>query len=384
VLPGARTRLSRRALAGLAASGLALSAFGAPPATSAAAQTAATPTTSGSLAVKGMTYDTGTYYPRWDIVTRQVWDAERVRREFATIHDELHCTAIELFGSDIDRLAEGAAIAHEQGLAVWLQPRQFDAEPDALLEQLGAVAREAERLRGEGADITLNVGVELTLFSDGIIPGATFEERIPTLLDTVDQLPTYNERLNDLLARANTAARELFAGPLTYGSGEWESVDWSDFDIVGVDLYQDQYNRDTYVERLRSYHQFGKPVVITEVGCCSYEGAEDAGGSGYAIIDWDKDPPELIGEYVRSEQVQADYIGSLLDLYQEEGVHGAFVYTFVEPGQTYSPDPRYDLDMASFGIVKIFPEGTGKGYEESGYWEPKVAFHEIADRFGVD
>jgi len=79
--------------------------------------------------------------------------------------------------------------------------------------------------------------------------------------------------------------------------------------------------------------------------------------------------------------VQADTITELLDLYQAAGMHGAFVYTFIEPGQTYSPDPLYDLDMASFGVVKIFPEGTGKGYEESGYWEPKAAFREIAERY---
>jgi hypothetical protein len=187
--------------------------------------------------------------------------------------------------------------------------------------------------------------------------------------------------LNDLLVRANAAAREVFAGTVSYGSGSWEDVDWSDFDLVGVDLYRDATNRDTYVDQLRSYARHGKPVVITEFGCCAYEGAEDAGGSGYAIIDWAHDPPQLTGEYVRSEQVQAETIGNLLDLFQVENVHGAFVHTFVEPGQTYSPDPRYDLDMASFGVVKTFPEGTGKGYEEAGYWEPKQAFATIADRF---
>lgn len=375
---------SRRALVGLAAAGagsLVLPAAGRRIG-GAAAQEAATPVNaSGELAIKGITYDTGIYLSKWDAFTRPEWDVETVQRDLAAVSNDLHCTTVSLFGTEIVRLAEGAEIALEQGLAIWLQPRMYDAQPDDLLDQLKQTAQEAERLRAAGADVTLNVGVELSLFSTGIIPGATYAERIPTLIETGDQLPAYNELLNDLLARAIATARAEFTGPISYGSGEWESVDWTNFDLVGVDLYRSSFNRATYVDQLRALHEFGKPVVITEFGCCSYEGAEDAGGSGYAIIDWAKDPPQLIGEYVRSEETQAETIGSLLDLYRAEGMHGAFVNTFVEPGLTYSPDPLYDLDMASFGIVTTFPAGSGKGYAESGYWEPKQAFTAIADRY---
>lgn len=64
--------LSRRALAGLLARGLALPACGLPFARGAvASQVAATPATaSGSLVIKGMTCDTGTVYPAWGIVSR--------------------------------------------------------------------------------------------------------------------------------------------------------------------------------------------------------------------------------------------------------------------------------------------------------------------------
>jgi hypothetical protein len=34
--------------------------------------------------------------------------------------------------------------------------------------------------------------------------------------------------------------------------------------------------------------------------------------------------------------------------------------------------------------VKIFPEDTGQGNEESQCWEPKAAFREIAGRFAGD
>lgn len=379
--------ISRRALAGLGA--MALVPMIDPPASAHGStrqwvHPATRATSSNPLTIKGMTYDTGTdYTPQWGILTRQVWEIDRVRREMAVIRNDLHCTDVCLFGLEIDRLIEAAVVARDAGLHVWLQPRMIEAEPDALLDYLQEAATAAERVRVENDHIALNIGVELSLFAGGSIPGDSFMERAETLVATLDELPTYNERLNDLLGRMVTTARDSFAGPLTYGSGEWESVDWSEFDFLGIDLYRDAYNRDTYTERVRDLHRHGKPVLITEFGCCTYEGAEDAGGSGYDIIDWEQDPPVLNGDYVRSEDVQAETIGELLDVYEAEEVHGAFVFTFVEVGQTYSPDPLYDLDMASFGIVKVFPASTGQGYEETGYWEPKLAFGTIAERFGA-
>ncbi|MEZ4564748.1 MAG: hypothetical protein R2853_18615 [Thermomicrobiales bacterium] len=95
-------------------------------------------------------------------------------------------------------------------------------------------------------------------------------------------------------------------------------------------------------------------------------------------------PARLNGEYVRSERVQADAIRSLLEIYTAEHVHGAYVFTFIEPEMTCDPDPLYDLDMASFGIVKALPAATGLGYEETGYWKPKLAFSEIAAVYQQD
>ena len=380
--------MSRRAVAALGASalvpmrGLSASAQSAIPQSIVPSTTRAA--SSHRLTVKGMTYDTGTdYTPQWGILTRQVWEIERVRQEMAVIRRDLHCTDVCLFGTVIDRLIEAAVIAREEGLHVWLQPRLIEAEQDALLDHLNEAAMAAERVRTDSGHVALNVGVELSLFAAGIIPGATFPERMVTWLETLHELQTYNKRLNALLGEMVAVSRGVFSGSLTYGSGEWEGVDWSAFDFLGIDLYRDAYNRDTYPQRVRDLRRHGKPVLITEFGCCTYEGAEDAGGSGYDIIDWEQDPPVLNGDYVRSEEVQAETIGELLEIYEAEGVHGAFVFTFVEVGQTYSPDPLYDLDMASFGIVKFLPEDTGQGYEETGYWEPKLAFATIAARFAA-
>jgi hypothetical protein len=298
-----------------------------------------------------------------------------------TIHDDLSCNAVALFGSDLERLREGAEIALREGLRVWIQPRPIDGDASTQRAVIAEVSAIAEGLRQEYGQVGLNLGVELTISSTGIVPGATFEERIGTLLTSYESFPEYNAGLNTLLASLLETARETFSGPLTYGSGEWEAVDWDDFDAVGIDLYLDARNRPTYQQHVQSLRRHGKPVIITEFGCCTYEGAENAGGSGYDIVDWEADPLRLNREYIRSEQVQADTITFLLDTFEAEQVHGAYVFTFIEPEMTYDPDPLYDLDMASFGIVKALPAATGQGYEETGYWEPKLAFTEITSRY---
>lgn len=379
--------LTRRAAsARLAILGLAVPALGTPATGKAAARPRQRPAPQArtGLVHRGMTYDTGWGASSGEL-SREVWQTEFMEREIATIRNELRCTSISVHGTDLDRLHASAATAAEHGLNVWIQPRLIDAPRTELLDHMAEAARTAEELRRQGASVTMTLGAEHIMFAADIIPGETFEERIATLLATFHQLPVYMEGVNDLLGDAVTSVRAIFGGPLTYGAASWEAVgiDWSIFDIVGLNHYRDADNQSTYLDDLRAFRRFNKPIVITEFGCCCYEGAEDAGGSGYDIIDWAKPIPELNGDYVRNEQVQAAYIAELLAIYETEGVHGAFVYTFMEQSPHMPDDPRYDYDMACFGVVKIYEDGSEKSYSESGYWEPKRAFHEIAKVYGA-
>jgi hypothetical protein len=100
--------------------------------------------------------------------------------------------------------------------------------------------------------------------------------------------------------------REVFHGPVTYASVPLETVDWSRFDFVSADLYRDARIKDRFRGLLRRCFAFGRPVAITEFGCCTYRGAADAGGRGFAILDIsapsrDSTPPRLGGRYVRDE-----------------------------------------------------------------------------------
>ena len=91
-------------------------------------------------------------------------------------------------------------------------------------------------------------------------------------------------------------------------------------------------------------------------------------------MNWFADPPRVNEGHVRDEHTQAAYLAELIDIYSTAGVHGCFVFTFAMPDFPHRADPRHDLDMAGFGVVKVYPDGPRR-------WQPKEAFHEVARRY---
>lgn len=330
------------------------------------------------LTLKGINYDTGTnYMPGY--LSREVWNQALIRKEIRAIKDELNCNTINIYGSDSQRMTECARIALECGLAVWLQPRLIDSSPEQMLAHLAEVARAAETLRQRHGNVTLSAGCELSIFMAGIIPRQSFLQRakwLGSLWWLWMLLPRFNQRLNAHLKKASAVARSHFKGQISYGSGIWEKIDWSAFDLVGLNYYREASNYSSYLSDLRGFQRHRKPIVITEFGCCSFEGADKLGGSGDSIVDYTQLMPRLKGLHTRDERVQANVIVELLKLYEAENLFGAFVFEFTEPSHPYSADPRYDLDMASYGIVKVHPYSDKTPNTEE--WEPKLAFHEIA------
>ncbi|MBE3001970.1 CPBP family intramembrane metalloprotease [Nocardiopsis sp. HNM0947] len=344
------------------------------------------------LPVRGILYDVGSSYVPGQH-SRERWNPDAVHEEMRVICEDLHCTAVSLFGHDLERMEQAARSALDHGLDVWLQPRSLDAGLAELVEHVDRAAELAQRLREglpEGLHeqapsdrIVLDVGCELTVINRGIIPGRHMGHRVMAMY-VFGMVPFYyNRRLNRVLRRLAEGARARFDGPLTYGSGTWESVDWSLFDLVGVDYYFDEITRTSYRQGLRSLRRWGKPVVVTEFGCCAYRGAETKGGGGADVLDWrDLDDRKVRGKLVRDEGVQADMVERLLDVYETEEVHGAFLCMFIEGDCRYSPDPVRDCDMASFGIVRPPALETGLSPDD-GHWEPKEAFHALARRYAT-
>ena len=332
-----------------------------------------------ALRIRGINYDTGTVYaPGED--SRPDWSPALLQEHFATIRDDLHANAVSVFGSSPDRLVASARAGLEAGLGVWVQPRLPDAGPAATLAVLAEVADAVEPMRAEGGDVRLSIGCELTVFAAVLIPGRGFERRARRLRWMWPALPLFNLRLNRFLARAAATARDRFGGEITYAAGSWESVSWHRFDIVGLNAYRDGTNHRRYPTMLRLACRHGRPVVVTEFGCCSYLGADARGAEGDAVVDWyDPGGPVVVGDHPRDEGVQARYVGELLDIFGSTGVDGAFVFEYSEPHYPRHQDPRRDLDVASFGIVAVEVVDTRDGphYVET----PKAVFHEIASRY---
>jgi len=111
--------------------------------------------------------------------------------------------------------------------------------------------------------------------------------------------------------------------------------------------------RADYRDQLRSYLAHGKPVAITEFGCCTYRGAADRGGLGFAILDSSGAEPRLDCVYERSEDEQVSYFDDLFGIFTEEKIEAAFWFTFAGYELPHRAEPRDDLDLASYGAVKV-------------------------------
>ena len=341
------------------------------------------------LPVRGVHYDVGHQYdaglgqaPR---STRPHFERAGVEADMAMIAGQLHANAVRVTGTDLSRVTIAAGLALEAGLTVWFSPHPGDLAGDDIVSYLAEAACLAEDLRSSAGSMVMVAGCELSLFCAGYLPGPTLAARLdgltgaaaaPGLQASFSELP---RMLNATLGQSAAAIRDHFRGPVTYASAPWEAVDWSRFDLVAVDLYRDSSNAAGYRDSLRSYTRFGKPVVVSEFGCCTYRGAADAGGAGFMILDYDMQSLALkltVTGLERSEAEQSRYLRELLAIFGEEGIHGAFWHTFAGWTFPHRPDPQADLDLGSFGLVKVIEDSSAG--QDAGILEPKEAFSALA------
>ncbi|WP_433281023.1 hypothetical protein ACQPZA_13645 [Pseudonocardia xinjiangensis] len=320
---------------------------------------------------RGVTYDTGARPA--GRTTRPSFDPATVREDMRVVARDLHCTAVRITGDDPGRLTVAAEHAADAGLEVWFSPFPCEMTEAQMLPYLVHCAARAEDLRGRGAEVVLVTGGELGIFARGFLPGddlfarlAGFAAPRPQLRETLAAVPP---QLNAFLNRAVAAVRGRFGGRITYAAAPFEQVDWTSFDIVGVDAYRDAQNAAGYRDGIRGHGRHGKPVAVTEFGCCTYRGAADRGGRGWMVVDRTALPPRLDGAYVRDEEGQAAHLTDVLRILGEEGVDSAFWFTFAGYAYPHDPDPRHDLDLASYGLVRVDADGRSV---------PKAAFHAMA------
>ncbi|UMP06597.1 hypothetical protein [Amycolatopsis sp. EV170708-02-1] len=337
------------------------------------------------MRAKGIAYDTG--FVRGGENSRENFDPDLVKRELAIIRDELHCTAVHLVGGDPERLELAANHAAELGLEVWFSPYPLELTTEEMLALFADCARRAERVRRTGAEVVFVTGVELTLMDHGFLPGDDITERLGRLFSRPESLgertAEASERLNDFLGEAVATVRKHFHGKITYACIPFERVDWTLFDFMSVELIRSAEVADRFQEGVRALVAQGKPVAITGFGAATWRGAGDRAPRSMEIVEHDEAgrPVRLNGEYDRDEAGQAAYLRELLEIFDAEGVDGAFVYLFALYNYPHRPgDPRRDLDLASLGIVKVLEDRDGETYPGMP-WEPKAAFTALADYY---
>lgn len=330
----------------------------------------------GQLAARGIGYDAGVLYDG-DFDSRPVWSASETRADMRSIRHDLNCDTVLVMATDIDRLLSTAQIAREEGLAVWIQPRLFDVTRSEIAAHLSEVAERAEKLRLAHGDISLNVGCELSLSARGFTPGRTFSARCALLPIFSMLLPVINLRLRNFLNQVVPLVRSRFGGAISYGAGDWERPDWKLFDVVALDSYRDARNTWRFASSLQStvdkHHQEARPVYVFEFGTCAYQGAAENASQASNVLKSTPDGMRVPLKLVRDEQLQAQYLSEMFELFTTVRVDGTFVWGFSEPRLTHSDEPGHDLDLASYGIVAPMHDGT---------WKPKAAFYTVAEHYG--
>ncbi|SEU26426.1 hypothetical protein [Nonomuraea wenchangensis] len=339
------------------------------------------------MRAKGISYETGFLHK--GKLSRREFDHDMVRRELRIIRDDLHCTAVRVIGGDPDRLEFAATCAAELGLEVWFSPYPLELTTAECLKLFADCAERAERVRRRGAEVVFVTGAELSLMNPGFLPGGSLRERLDGLLggeDLPQRVAEVSIRVNDFLGEAVTLVRERFGGRVTYASIPLERVDWTPFDFVSVDLYRSAEVADRFEDGVRALVAQGRPVAVTEFGAAGYRGAGDLGATALEAVEYDDErgPIRLRGTYERDEPGQAAYVRELLEVFDAAGVDSAFVFILALYDHVHRPDgdPRDDLDLASYGIVKVLADGRGTTYPDLP-WEPKEAFAAVAAHYGA-
>lgn len=329
----------------------------------------------------GITYDTG--FTSGGTTTREPFDPAVVGREMQIIRHELRCDAIRVTGSDSCRLETAARHAADAGLEVWYSPFTNGLTQDDLLGFLADGAARAERLRRAGAQVVFLTGSEVSLFTDGFLPGSTPGERLADPQRLRAALPGLPAKVNAFLGEAAAVVRAEFGGRIGYASLPLEGVDWTPFDIVASDAaYPDARTHGRLADGLRALAAYGKPVAVTEFGCTTYRGAADSGGHGDSVIEWDDRarPARFTTRVLRDEREQARYLRDILGELDRSAIDAAFVNTFARYDLPHDDaDDDRDFDKASFGIVKVLPGGRTATAYPGLPWEPKAAFYALAD-----
>lgn len=336
------------------------------------------------MRIKGIVYDTG--FINAGVTTKEKFDTNIIKREMYIIKNDLHCNAVRITGGDAGRLETAAALATSEGLEVWYCPFTCGLTISELTSFLIDAAERAEQIRSSGAEVVFITGSEISLFNKDFFKEETLAERLALITNPLkfkEQLPHVQQQMKVFLTYIMQQIRLKFKGKISYASLPYEGVDWSLFDLIATDAGHRSAAVAPYFQKgIQTLVAQGKPVAITEFGCCTYRGAADAGARADWIIKWDESgrASHSNGIYIRDEEEQTRYLLELLSIFEAEKVDAVFVNTFARYDLPHRADPEKDLDIASGGLVKVYECGLGKSYPDMP-WEPKAAFYALGSYY---
>ena len=338
---------------------------------------------------KGVNYDIGMQVPYNVPENRNNFlERDSFGENLPIIKNELGCNAIRVTGTVKEELLDCAEKVLQAGLDCWLSPHYIEADLDETEKKVLECAEGLEVLRQKYPDneTVLIYGCEMHHFTDGLIPGANFTERLERLAEP-GVVKKAGKLLDEFFARAIPDIRKVFKGRVTYCTVNFETVDWAPFDIICLDHYKSSYNKTTFIDELKPYVKMAaeqnKELVITETGYCCFKGCSDAGAIGFQICHATEDGT-LNGTFERAEKEQADAIVDAMQDIEAAGAAGTFVFSFIHNAYPHvEDDPSRDLDMSGYGIVKAYADGRrGKTYPNAA-WEPKEAFFAVKEFFAA-
>jgi hypothetical protein len=102
-------------------------------------------------------------------------------------------------------------------------------------------------------------------------------------------------------------------------------------------------------------------------------GVSDFGGAAtFNILSLQENKLVVNEGWLYDEEEQVTYLKELFAVFAASGTDFVFWFTFADYEKLYSTIMRQNLDMASYGVVKMLGHG-GKTYPEM-QWEPRKAF----------
>lgn len=322
---------------------------------------------------KGISYDIGTEYIPGTL-TRTELSPELIAKDMFEIKNNLNCNSVRIYGKEKQLLILASEIALRSGLNVWLSPRLINQDAETTIDIIRDIAVEVKILESKYTrqDIVFVVAAEASIDTKGFLVGETIYDRIQNIAKpsffikkALGIKPTYQKAFNGFLHNAVLTVRKNFSGKVTYAAAMWEIVDWTIFDFVSINLYKASFNKSFFSSTVKKMKSKGKPLAITEFGCCTYVGADKKGPTGYTVLDTTTNPPTFKEKCERSEKTQADYISDLLQTFEKEKVEATFVFDFYSQQYAFNVNADLDYDKASFSITKSV--GPNK-------WEPKQSF----------